>query len=292
VVNQLFRREVLLAAQALHLPPYRDASNQDLPNTKRAIGVDVGRTNDVTAVVWLMEYPRGMFRVERCNVMRKTRFAEQRRCLQAVLAYGRENGASPPSDREYRVGYVHAAEIDATHGSLGMQLAEELREDFPAVLRCSNFTAQLKEELFGNLLVALENGHMQIDPEMPGAEQLLSALGAMRREFRPGGGIRYEAARTEEGHADEAVALALALHRLREGAGNWRVTDDSDALGLDKSAKSPLDAPSRSGILQALGAEREPGLFTADDLGVTRYTEDEMREQRRLRERGWTDEDL
>lgn len=100
------------------------------------------------------------------------------------------------------------------------------------------FTLQTKEELATGLYSAFAEQTIRMpkttaairtpdgmtkgerrDPEPKSAETLRQDLCAIRREVTAAGNVRYDAPRTDEGHADSAWALALALHACGNAPG-------------------------------------------------------------------------
>jgi hypothetical protein len=57
------------------------------------------------------------------------------------------------------------------------------------------------------------------DIEPRAAERLREDICAIRREITTAGNVRYDAPHTDEGHADAAWALALALHACGKAPG-------------------------------------------------------------------------
>jgi phage FluMu gp28-like protein len=74
------------------------------------------------------------------------------------------------------------------------------------------FTGKSKEELATRLLQSFGDGLIRVQRDGKDAIELRTDVAAIRRIILPGGGIRYDAPRTAQGHADRAWALALALH--------------------------------------------------------------------------------
>jgi phage FluMu gp28-like protein len=98
--------------------------------------------------------------------------------------------------------------VDAT--GMGVFPAERLQQRFgrhrvePVV-----FTAQAKEDLATSLYTAFVEQTVRIDRD---DTLLRDDLCAIRRIITTAGNVRYDAPHTDEGHADKAWALALALH--------------------------------------------------------------------------------
>lgn len=196
-VNQVFDRDLIKAALEMDLvaPKWDDA------DVRRALGGDIGRTHDKTAQVWTAEYPEDYYQVERVQLLRGMPFNEQKAIFAAELAGGR----------------ISRARIDAT--GLGMQLAEDLSREFPGIAEGVTFTPKLKEELVNLTLALMQSRRLKLLPD----SDLLTDLSAIRREYLRAGGIRYDAARTEKGHADSFWALGLSLSCLASSQ-PWRLS--------------------------------------------------------------------
>lgn len=158
------------------------------------LGVDVGRIHDRTSLVLTghsVDPVSGRFgdqlRVLKWQDIHNQTFAEQRQIISDWI-------------NRYPVEQVM---IDRT--GLGMQLAEELARDYPALVTGRAFTAPLKERLALGLLRLAEQGQLRL----PRDPDLWARLHAVRRETS-GQGIRYAADRNQTGHADTFWALALA----------------------------------------------------------------------------------
>ena len=93
--------------------------------------------------------------------------------------------------------------VDAT--GLGMQLAEDLQRDFGPIIHPVTFTNQNKVEMFNGLKKAFSDGSCLI-PDNP---DLLKEFQSIKRVITANS-ISYQAERDDSGHADNAVASALA----------------------------------------------------------------------------------
>jgi len=146
------------------------------------LGVDVGRTHDLTAVAGLTADG------ELCllKTMRNKPFAEQRDDLAGLIPR------------------VQKAVIDAS--GLGRNLAEDLQREFGSRVQPLTFTGSTLETLVNHLKVALENRELVL----PKNSDLVNELLSFRYETLPSGKVRIAFPSTSEGHCDRAMALLLA----------------------------------------------------------------------------------
>lgn len=159
------------------------------------VGVDVGRVNDRTAIA-IVEQDKERFRLARLDEHKGRSFGAQRSIiLELVEAL-----------------QVRALRIDRT--GLGMQLAEELCQALPTIAIGRYFTSEWKERAALNLLRMCEQGLLTV----PNDPTLLSQLHSVKKRATDRG-IRYDAERTSDGHADAFWALALACEDLGPGFG-------------------------------------------------------------------------
>ncbi len=172
------------------------------------LGVDIGRARDKT-VLWLLEDVDGILWTRLVRTLDRAPFSVQRAAIEEVLTE-----RPVPSDlRPVPTGHgsrvtghflVQRCAIDAT--GIGAMLAEELAARFGARVEPVVFTLATKEDLALRLKRLLEERRLRIpyDPE------IRRALAAVKRYTTALGHFRFDAARTEEGHADAFWALALA----------------------------------------------------------------------------------
>jgi phage FluMu gp28-like protein len=166
----------------------------DLPDGFRAqgelyLGIDIGRRKDLT-VIYLLEKNLGVFWTRALIRLRATPFAVQRRRIDWFM----ENLK------------VRRACVDST--GIGMQMAEELQAKYGAWrVEPVTFTLAVKEDLAVRTRRAYEDSTVRI----PDDRNLRAALHAVRRIPTAAGNFRFDADRTEAGHADEFWAQALAL---------------------------------------------------------------------------------
>jgi phage FluMu gp28-like protein len=192
------------------------------PEAGLGAGADIGRVHDRTvivigAAVADLAIVRGVIWLERMA------FAEQRKVFREVAAAVQASGGRFP--------------IDAT--GIGAQLAEELREEFPCV-ECVQFAARVesgardkegetitvpvKERMAVGVKRRMEEHTLRLPAgDFGGAEdagkvaRIRRACSAIKRVMGATGQMRFDAARTDQGHADEFWALALWLAGMESG---------------------------------------------------------------------------
>ena len=184
--------ELILAAEA-------ETLKEDWEPHAAFLGVDIGRHRDLTVFV-VLERVGDVYWVRHLRRLHRVPFAEQERELQALLPR------------------VARACIDAT--GMGEMLAENARRAFGWRVEPVKFSLQIKADLAQSLRLAFEDRRMRIPRDLA----LRNALHSVRRIVTPAGNIRYDAERSEQGHADEFWALALALHaaEVRRGPVEYR----------------------------------------------------------------------
>lgn len=175
-----------------------------LPGTYARLhgGVDVGRINDRTAIALIgqehaLDQWKDQFALVHHESLKGASFDAQRAAILAV-------------DGRYE---VQRWGIDRT--GIGMQLAEELCTIAPARFEGVWFSAQRKARLALNLLKLCEEKRLIL----PNDPDLLAQLHAVKKQVS-GQTIRYDAERTDDGHADMFWAVAIAAEgRAGGGAG-------------------------------------------------------------------------
>jgi phage FluMu gp28-like protein len=121
-------------------------------------------------------------------------FNEQLNYARELLALSRDNGQP----------LVRRATIDST--GMGAPLAEALVREFGPRVEPVIFTGAVKEDLAYRTKRRLEN-RLSL---LPDTRDIRRAFAAVKRMVTPTGNLRFDAERTEAGHADEFWAKALA----------------------------------------------------------------------------------
>lgn len=156
---------------------------------KRFMGIDIGRSNDATAVTVLAQDARNNYHLIDYKEIKNKPFAEQRFLISELI-----NKHDPAS-------------VFADKSSVGYQLVEDLERDFKCV-HGKIMSNVLKMEAFTSLKKKFEEHTIFIPDDI----DLLNQLHSIKREFSTGGTVKFSAERTSKGHADLAFSLALAIH--------------------------------------------------------------------------------
>jgi phage FluMu gp28-like protein len=196
-----------------------------IPNSEFYLGIDIGRHHDRT-VFWMDRVNAGaalvagqgahegrpyeawpgqapalpaaeLGRVAVARLVRtfsNTPFAEQ-------LDFARQLLSLPGPDGRP---LVRRACIDAT--GMGAPLAESLEREFGPRVEPVTFTAAVKEDMAYRVKRRMEQ-RLDLIPEAP---EIARAFGAVKKLVTVGGNTRFDAERTDLGHADEFWAKALA----------------------------------------------------------------------------------
>jgi phage FluMu gp28-like protein len=166
-------------------------------------GLDIGRSSDRTELIIVRKNPTGWRAQVYSEGCKRTSYEDVERL--AATAFS-------PKWRCTRLC------VDAT--GMGTFPAEQLQRKFGTHrVEPVLFTQAVKEELATSLYTAFTQRTVFIKRH---DEQLRDDLCAIRRIITTAGNIRYDAPQTDEGHADKAWALALALHSCNAPA-NTRI---------------------------------------------------------------------
>jgi hypothetical protein len=132
-----------------------------------------------------------------------TPFAEQLAFARELLSMRRVVGAvrEPPLQGDF---LIRRACIDST--GMGAPLAESLQQEFGPRVEPVTFTAAVKEDMAYRVRRRMEQ-RLDLIPDAP---QIARAFGAVKKLVTLAGNTRFDAERTDLGHADEFWAKALA----------------------------------------------------------------------------------
>lgn len=209
------------------------------------LGIDIGRHKDLT-VFWLDELSelsktavevggsnlaalslngRAPMVARACLVhtLHNTPFADQLRLARELLSLKSLMRKGP---------LIRRASIDAT--GMGAPLAEALTQEFGGRVEPVTFTMAGKEDMAYRVKRRMEQ-HLDLLPDLP---EIRQAFGAVKKITTATGNIRFDAERTELGHADQFWAKALADLAASTGVA---------AASAGRDAK-PEDAPRHGSV--------------------------------------------
>lgn len=177
-------------------------------------GVDVGRKRD-RFVVWVVGKVGGALRMLGCLVWQDKSYGEMQMICESLLRATFGNLR------------IRRMCLDAT--GIGAQLGEHCERNYKGRAEAIHFTASFKDELFPLLRRHIE----ERTTELPDDPVTLADHTSIRKTVTTAGKVRFAADDSEHGHADRAVAHALALHaadsgrcafrpvQLPRGGGGW-----------------------------------------------------------------------
>lgn len=160
-------------------------------------GLDIGKEVDLTAlvVVKLCAKTRWVHRI----VIKKRTTTEDIEAL-AAMAFG-----------EFK---CQRLAVDST--GLGAFPAQQLQKKYGLRrVECVNFSQTSKEDMATGVFQTAIDGQLRIPTTLPESQRLINDLSSIRRIVGQTGLVKYDAPHTNEGHADTAWALALALKVAR-----------------------------------------------------------------------------
>lgn len=164
---------------------------------ERYAGIDVGRHHDLT-VCWIFERVGDVLWTRRIIVLEKTPIPDQVTVLAGAL---REAG-------------VLRTCVDAT--GLGIGISDGLKKELgDYAVEAVTFTGPVKEALAVPVRARFEDRTLRI----PDNSRVRDGLHKVRKSVTAAGNVRFDAARTGEGHADEFWAAALGIHAAGTGEG-------------------------------------------------------------------------
>ncbi|HEY3251733.1 MAG TPA: terminase family protein, partial [Ignavibacteria bacterium] len=170
----------------------------DMPSVKGPVynGIDIGRTNDLTAIAAVSE-TNGRFYLKRLEVMKNSAFGEQRETIIQII-----NEEEPM-----------AVFIDK--GGIGLQLAEELEEEFTFV-KGITLTNGIKNDAVTFTKKLMEERNFML----PDERELIGEFHSIKRSVTTGNSVKFESPRTKQGHGDRAWAVIIALLAAKYGSDN------------------------------------------------------------------------
>jgi phage FluMu gp28-like protein len=157
-------------------------------------GVDVGRSVD-RFVPWVVAKFGASHRTVGMLVWQDMPFSAMEFACDRIMSLRTDEGLR-----------VRRMVIDST--GIGAQLGEAMERKHRQRVEAVDFTAEFKSDIFTNLRTHIEERTI----ELPDDPATLADLASIAKTVTTAGKIRFAGARTKDGHADRATALALALH--------------------------------------------------------------------------------
>ena len=174
--------------------PDGSASRPYLDTGELYLGVDIGRTHDLT-VIWVLEKLGDLRATRAVLCLDNQTFESQEQVLWPLL--------SLPSLRRCCI----------DQSGIGRQFAERALQKFGKYkVEGVTFTSAVKEELAYTTRTAFEKKTVRI----PADQWIRADLRSLRKEATASGNIRFTGERTSNGHADRFWGLALALHAAQQ----------------------------------------------------------------------------
>ena len=168
-------------------------------------GLDIGRTADLTALTIVRKCSDGVCRLVSGRTCKRTdqveldnmvAFAFKRYHLRRLCVDSTGLGTFPAESMQKRYGRTRVEAVTFTQGS---------KEDLATGLY----------DYLTNTLILIPLTDAALDHGEPGfADALRQDIAAIKRIVTSAGNVRYDAPHTDDGHADRAWSLALALHAV------------------------------------------------------------------------------
>ena len=155
------------------------------------IGIDIGRTHDLTAIAVI--YLIGdVFYLKECEVLRNVDFRTQKDTIKRTI---QENNAE---------------RVLIDKGAIGMQLAEELENE---LFNCEGvqMNTNFKNEIVTNCKKIMEQGNFR----MPDDREILTDFHAIKRSTTLAN-ISFDSPRDKRGHGDRAWAIMTGIYAAKE----------------------------------------------------------------------------
>ena len=164
--------------------------------------MDIGRRKDLT-VIWVLEKIENIKYTRLVIELAKMPFHKQEEILHEILAHK-----------------LFRRDCQDDTG-IGMQMAENAQLKFGKFrVEGVTFTNKVKEDLAYRLRTEFENKTVFI----PSRHEIREDLHSVRKITTASNNIRFDADRSDNGHADRFWALALALHAADNGSGDIHIS--------------------------------------------------------------------
>lgn len=165
--------------------------NERITGGKVYIGIDIGRTHDKTSIAILKE-ANGVFYVDHVESLTNKEFSYQESYIANIIKT------------------LNPVKVCIDASGIGANLAENLHRKF-ATVKEVKFTNEIKNEMF--TLTRTKLGQTLF---LPDDNALIEDLHKIRRLVSSSGNLSFNASRDDNGHADDATAVALAVYATKK----------------------------------------------------------------------------
>ncbi|RPI12958.1 MAG: hypothetical protein EHM58_19405, partial [Ignavibacteriae bacterium] len=152
-------------------------------NGEKFIGIDIGRTNDLTSIMVLTKTEDDIFYLTHQEVLKNCTFVEQKQVISTILE----------CEKPKRV-YIDK-------GGIGYQLGEDLEREYSFV-KGVHFNPTFKTQIVTNLKKVLEQERIKISDD----QDLIDQIHSVKKTVSKNNTIGFDAERTSKGHSDSAFA--------------------------------------------------------------------------------------
>lgn len=166
------------------------------------VGVDIGRSVD-RFVPWIVAKFGETHRTVGMLVWQDMPFSAMEAACDRLMTWRSPDGRK-----------VRRMVIDST--GIGAQIGESMERKHRHRAEAVDFTTEFKAEIFTLTRTHVEQRTVTIPDDIA----TLADLASIAKTITTAGKVRFAGARTKDGHADRATALALALHAADEAPGS------------------------------------------------------------------------
>jgi len=154
---------------------------------------DVGRKRDRSELTVWDDRPDGEIEMMLSKSYERVPFADQKNDLFALLTI------------------LPVVRLSIDNTGIGMNLAEDVEAEFPAVVVREDFTAAVKEVWCTDFKIGLQKKRIRI----PRDRDLIAQIHSIKKNVTPGGRVTFDAERDAKGHADKFWSCAMACRKER-----------------------------------------------------------------------------
>ncbi len=180
-------------------------------------GYDVGRHKDLSEMIIIEHRKNSHQFIFRMNKhLKKAKFKKQKRTIRKTL----------------KMLPIEMFGID--QNGLGMNLSEDMEDEFPFIVEPVSFTNQTKEEMANRVKIIFQNQKYQL----PLDRELIAQIHSIKKKITQNKYAKFDTDENNNHHGDKFWALALASY----------IVDDDNFFREDISASDDIDIDKAAGI--------------------------------------------